>query len=157
MPDVSPPEECSSLKRWAPGGEQTALWGRLDQRVARAEDLFFMMTEPGEAQSGGWTRLADGRPSDVLCGALFLDVWPPAVFSRTLQAGEAGAPTLEFTVHWRNPVPPGWLLVRTWTDLYAGGYVDEKGELWSTAGVLLAESRQLARYLPLPREQPASS
>jgi acyl-CoA thioesterase len=153
-PDVPPPEKCSVVKRWALEGESTTLFGRLEQRVARSNDFFFFMSEPGEAEAGGWTRLADGRPSDVLCGALFLDVWPPAVFSRTLRAGVAGAPTLELTVHWRNAISPGWLYVRTKTDLYAGGYVDEKGELWSQDGILLAESRQLARYEPLGGEEP---
>ncbi|MGH9172400.1 MAG: thioesterase family protein [Acidimicrobiales bacterium] len=149
-PDVPPPDKCSALKRWTPEGESMTLMGRLEQRVARGGDVFFMSTQAGEARTGGWTRLADGRPSDDLCAPLFLDCWPPAVFSRTRRAGEGGAPTLELTVHWRNAVPAGWMYARFETDLYAGGYVDESGQLWSPEGVLVAESRQLARYAPLP-------
>jgi hypothetical protein len=149
-PDVAPAERCSLLKSWAPAGESRSLFGRLEQRVARANDVFFLRSEPGEARTGGWTRLSDGRPADALCVPLFLDCWPPAIFSRTMRAGEAGAPTLELTVHWRNVVSPGWLYARFSTDLFAGGYIDEKGELWSEDGVLVAESRQLARYVPLP-------
>ena len=50
-------------------------------------------------------------------------------------------------VHWRNPVPAGWLYARLETRQLAGGYVDEDGELWTEDGVLVAQSRQLARYV----------
>jgi hypothetical protein len=140
------PEESSSVRRLMAAGESLSLWGRLDTRVARADDMFFLRTEPGEARTGGWTRLADGRPSDVFCAPLFLDCWPPAVFSRTMRPDSSGAPTLEFTVHWRNRIPIGWLNARLHSRLLAGGYIDEVGELWSEDGVLVAESRQLARY-----------
>jgi acyl-CoA thioesterase len=140
------PDESQQVSRHNTEGEAVALWRRLDTRVAAAEDLFFFRSEPGEARTGGWTRLADGRPSDVYCVPLFLDCWPPSVFSRTMRADEIGAPTLELTVHWRNRVPPGWLNARFHTRQLAGGYIDENGELWSEEGVLVAESRQLARY-----------
>ena len=146
-PDVALPEASSAVKPMSAGSEAVALWGRLEQRVAKADDVFFLRTEPGEARTGGWTRLADGRPADALCVPLFLDCWPPAVFSRTMKPDGAGAPTLELTVHWRNRVDPGWLYARFVSDQLAGGYVDEKGELWSSGGVLVAESRQLARYV----------
>jgi acyl-CoA thioesterase len=140
------PEESSAVHRVAASAEPLALWGRLDTRIARAEDIFFLRSEPGEARTGGWTRLADGRPTDVLCVPLFLDCWPPAVFSRTMRPDEVGAPTLELTVHWRNRVPSGWLNARFHCRQLSGGYIDENGELWSADGVLVAESRQLARY-----------
>jgi hypothetical protein len=140
------PDESSSVRRVSAPGESLSLWGRLDTRIARAEDIFFLRTEPGEARTGGWTRLADRRPTDVLCVPLFLDCWPPAVFSRTMRPDGAGAPTLELTVHWRHPVPSGWLNARFHSRQLAGGYIDENGELWSEEGILVAESRQLARY-----------
>jgi hypothetical protein len=58
----------------------------------------------------------------------------------------AGAPTLELTIHWRHPVPSGWLNARVHSRQLAGGYLDENGELWSEGGIRVAESRQLARY-----------
>ncbi len=140
------PDESHPVRRHDAEGESVALWQRLDTRVAEPEDLFFLRREAGEARTGGWTRLADGRPTDVLCIPLFLDCWPPSVFSRTMRADETGAPTLELTVHWRNRVPAGWLNARFHTRQLAGGYIDENGELWSPDGVLVAESRQLARY-----------
>jgi hypothetical protein len=144
--DVPPPEASSAVRRLSAPGESVSLWNRLDTRIARADDIFFLRTEPGEAVTGGWTRLADGRPSDDLSVPLFLDCWPPSVFSRTMRTDEAGAPTLEITVHWRHRVPAGWLYARFESCQLAGGYVDESGELWSEDGVLVAQSRQLARY-----------
>jgi len=146
-PESAGPEQSSSVRRVSAPGESLSLWGRLEQRIARADDIFFLRTEPGEARTGGWTRLADGRPTDALCVPLFLDCWPPAVFSRTMRPDGAGAPTLELTVHWRNRVPSGWLNARFHSRQLSGGYIDENGELWSEDGVLVAESRQLARYV----------
>lgn len=140
------PEQSQAVRRHSAEGESVELWRRLDTRVAEAEDLFFLRTEPGEARTGGWTRLADGRPTDAFCVPLFLDCWPPSVFNRTMLADPVGAPTLELTVHWRNRVPTGWLNARFHTRQLSGGYIDENGELWSEDGVLVAESRQLARY-----------
>lgn len=140
------PDGSSPVRRVPALGDSLSLWGRLETRIARADDMFFLRTEAGEARTGGWTRLADGRPTDSLCVPLFLDCWPPAVFSRTMRPDEVGAPTLELTVHWRNRVPAGWLNARFHSRQLAGGYVDENGELWSEDGVLVAESRQLARY-----------
>jgi acyl-CoA thioesterase len=140
------PDESRPARRASASAEAISLWSRLDTRVAHPDDLFYLRSEPGEARTGGWTRLADGRPTDVLCVPLFLDCWPPAVFSRTMRPDDAGAPTLELTVHWRNRVPSGWLNARFHSRQLSGGYIDENGELWSEDGVLVAESRQLARY-----------
>jgi acyl-CoA thioesterase len=145
-PEVPGPEASSAVRRISAPGESVSIWNRLETRIARADDMFFLRTEPGEARTGGWTRLVDGRPSDALCVPLFLDCWPPAVFSRTMRPDGAGAPTLELTVRWRNRVPPGWLYARFESRLLAGGYVDEEGELWTEDGVLVAQSSQLARY-----------
>ena len=130
-------------RRSIPGA---TLWRRLDLRVSRPDDVFFLRETPGEATTGGWTRFVDGRPADALAIPLFLDCWPPAVLGRTLTMPPAGAVTLELTVHWREAPGAGWLRTRFETRLVAGGYMDEHGELWSQAGRLVAESRQLARY-----------
>ncbi|MGO9198632.1 MAG: thioesterase family protein [Acidimicrobiales bacterium] len=143
-PVVPEPGESIAVRRI---GESPTLWERLETRAAKGDDLFFLRTEAGEAVTGGWTRLADGRETDALAVALFLDCWPPAVFNRTMQADPIGAPTIEYTVHWRNRPSSQWCYGRFESKTLAGGYVDEHGELWDTSGRLVAESRQLARYL----------
>lgn len=147
-PSVPGPESSSALLRV--GGE-VPLWERVEQRVAGAEDAFFLRSEPGEAKTGGWTRLADGRPTDALAVAVFLDCWPPAVFGRTLEPDPAGAPTIEYTVHWRHRPGSDWCHASFETRAYTGGYVDEQGALFDKEGRLVAESRQLARYGGGPR------
>lgn len=142
-PAMPSPEASRPVR---PGDDHASLWDRLESRVGSPDDVFFLRSAPGEARTGGWVRLADGRQPDALVVPLFLDCWPPAIFSRTMQADGAGAPTLELSVHWRAPVPPGWLLARLETRALGGGYADEHGELWTPSGRFVAESRQLARY-----------
>jgi hypothetical protein len=60
--------------------------------------------------------------------------------------GPAAVPTIQLTVHLRAVAsavnPP--VLARVQTRTIAEGHLEETGELWSTDGLLLAESRQLA-------------
>jgi acyl-CoA thioesterase len=146
-PDVPSAADSIAVRRI---GEAPTLWERLDTRSARRQDLFFFKTEAGEAATGGWTRLADGRPTDALAIAVFLDCWPPAIFNRTMRPDPSGAPTLEYTVHWRNRPTSDWCYAWFETTTFAGGYVDENGVLFDENGVLVAESRQLARYSGAP-------
>ena len=102
-----------------------------------------------EALTGGWIRLADPQPVDDVVVAALSDAWTPAVFSRF--AERLGVPTVDLTIHFREPPPerPDWTFVRFRSVHASGGYVEEDGELWSSDGRLLAQSRQLAVELPL--------
>lgn len=144
LPAVPAPEDCLAVNRV---GEAPTLWDRLETRAATREDLFYLRSSPGEATTGGWTRLADGRQTDALAVAVFLDCWPPAVFGRTMQPDPIGAPTLEYTVHFRNRPSSSWCYARFESRTLSGGYVDEHGVAWDESGKLVAESRQLARYM----------
>jgi acyl-CoA thioesterase len=86
-----------------------------------------------------WIRFADGRPADTLTLPFIVDAAPPAV----LELG-AGSTTIELTVHVRARPAPGWLACRTYTRFVTGGYHEEDFEVWDSAGVLVAQSRQLA-------------
>lgn len=143
-PDVPPPGASIPVNR---DFEAPALWERLENRAAAAHDVFSNRSEPGEARTGGWTRLRDGRPTDALAVLVFLDCWPPAVFSRTLVADLLGAPTIEYTVHLRNRPTSDWCYALFETATLSGGYVEEDGRLFDESGQLVAESRQLARYV----------
>ncbi len=71
------PDESTPVRRFLQPGAHVSLWDRLETRVARPDDVFFLRTEAGQASTGGWTRLADDRPTDALCVPLFLDCGPP--------------------------------------------------------------------------------
>ena len=109
-------------------------------------------TGADEALSGGWMRFAEPQPLDAAALALFADAWLPAPFTRL--HGPVAAPTIDLTVHFRDPAAAPRRRrrpTRCWRlplGLAAGGFFEEDGELWSPDGVLLAHSRQLALLRP---------
>ena len=118
--------------------------GRYDLRPAIGSAPF---TAGSEALTGGWIRTTDDDPVDEILVAAFTDAWPPAVFSRMQLP--VGVPTVDLTIHFRQAPSgaPSWSLVRFRTQVAAEGYLEEDGEVWSTDGRLLAQSRQLAVLL----------
>ncbi|HEU4979040.1 MAG TPA: thioesterase family protein [Solirubrobacteraceae bacterium] len=107
-----------------------------------------------EALSGGWLRLREPRPVEAPVLAMYCDAWWPPVFTRLKTP--VPAPTIDLTVHFRNPPaataldPQDRVLAVFRTATSEGGFVEEDGELWSPDGVLLAQSRQLALLVPRP-------
>lgn len=102
----------------------------------------------GEAATATWLRPAQPETVDSCLAAALTDAWIPAVFMR-LQA-PAVVPTIDLTIHFREPLPLPTATPDDWTlGVYRSrhardGFVEEDAEIWSAAGVLLAQSRQLA-------------
>jgi len=97
------------------------------------------------ALSGGWISLRGDRAAlDAARLCALCDLWWPAVFS--LLERPAAVPTIQLTVYLRRTAHPasGPVFARFETTVIAEGHLEESGELWSAAGELLAESRQLA-------------
>ena len=108
-------------------------------------------TGAAEAITGGWMALRDDdAPLDPARLCALADLWWPAVFS--MVEGRAAVPTIQLTVYLRSVAravhPP--VFARFETRVIAEAHLEESGELWSAAGELLVESRQLA-LLPAPR------
>jgi acyl-CoA thioesterase len=111
--------------------------------------------EGGElAETGGWMRTAEPRALDAPLVAAMTDAWAPAAF---VALGRfVAAPTLDLTIHFRRPLPvPGMapedhVLGRFLSRLSVAGLWEEDGELWTPAGELIAQSRQLALVRELP-------
>jgi acyl-CoA thioesterase len=98
-----------------------------------------------EALAGGWVALrSDDAPLDPARLCALCDLWWPAVFS--VLSRPAAVPTIQLTVHLRAVAEPvaAPVLARFETLTVGEGHLEERGELWSREGVLLAESRQLA-------------
>ena len=70
------------------------------------------------------------------------DAFPPAVFNTELPVG--WVPTVELTVHVRGTPAPGPLRCAFRSRFIQDGLLDEEGEMWDSAGALVAQSRQLA-------------
>jgi acyl-CoA thioesterase len=140
-PSVPAPDEAPARPAPPPGAVDIPFRHRFDVRPAIGTPPF---TAGADAETGGWIRTRDGDPIDDLLLVALTDAWPPAIFAR-LEA-PVGVPTIELTVHLRGAPSPGseWCLVRFRTLEVGAGYLEETGEVWSTDGRLLAESRQLA-------------
>jgi acyl-CoA thioesterase len=105
----------------------------------------------GPPYTGAWIRSREPRLLDAPLAAAFLDTWFPAPFVRLERP--QGAPTIDYTVHFRSPLPPAGAtpedpyLVAFKSSIARHGFFEEDGELWSADGTLLAQSRQLALLL----------
>jgi acyl-CoA thioesterase len=98
----------------------------------------------GTARTGGWLRPAEPEPIDEVVLAAMTDAWMPPIFSRV---GEPLAvPTVDLTIHFRGvPEDPlAHCFVVFDSPVARDGYLVEHGRIYSAAGTLLAESRQLA-------------
>ena len=164
MPEVVAPEQLEPMPlgpiadRAAPAdgarlpGTGPLMRERYEQRWAVGPQPF--SGADGPATSGGWIRLArqelgdEGSAVDEHLLVAMADAWIPPIFGRITQP--VAVPTIDLTVHLRNPLPPGfddWILVVFRSSVASDGFVEEDGELWSRDGLLLAQSRQLAVVL----------
>ncbi len=148
MPEVDPPGEAPPPVTPPPGAPDIPMRHHYDTRTRLGPDR--MKGEiSDEALTGGWIRLVDPTAVDDVVLAAISDAWTPAVFANT--AEPLGVPTVDLTIHFRDR-PSGeadWTFARFRSRHASSGYVEEDGELWSSDGRLLVQSRQLAVALPI--------
>lgn len=141
-PPLDPPNQCEA-RAFDPPPEMTFLQ-RFEHRFPAGDVAQVRRGEPRDPVFTGWVRLRD-RDVDDVAVPLIADCFPPPVFAAL---GGGFAPTLELTVHWRGEPEPGWLACRFESRALGGGYVEEDGEIWTATGRLVAQSRQLSRFIP---------
>jgi acyl-CoA thioesterase len=130
-PELPPIEDCP-LRTAADSPVPVPLLQHLDVRIC----------DTGvRGEIAGWLAFSDGRPLDTLALLLVCDAFPPAAFSILPVVG--WVPTIEFTVHVRGRPAPGPVRCRFRTRFVRHGYFEEDGEVWDSAGQLVAISRQL--------------
>ncbi len=146
MPDAGEPGELHTIDPETRASRPNMLQNyRL--RPALGEPAF----SGGAPYTGAWIRSREPRLLDAPLAAALLDTWFPAPFVRLERP--FGAPTIDYTVHFRSPLPPPGAapedayLVAFRSNLARHGFFEEDGELWSADGTLLAQSRQLALLL----------
>jgi len=146
MPDAGEPGELHTFDPGAVAGAPRMLQN-YRARPALGEPAF----SGGAPHTGAWIRSREPRLLDAPLAAALLDTWFPAPFVRLERP--FGAPTIDYTVHFRSPLPPPGAapedayLVAFRSNLARHGFFEEDGELWSADGTLLAQSRQLALLL----------
>lgn len=128
-------------------GPRPELMSRLAIRIYPGDEGFRTGSPTGEARIRGWFAFADGEPIDAVGLLLVADSFPPPVFNTDLPV--AWVPTVELTVHIRGVPAPGPLRCSFRSRFVHDGLLDEDGEIWDSAGTLVAQSRQLA-LMPRP-------
>lgn len=149
LPDVAAPASETPVIEAPPGAADIPMRKHYEMQSRLGPDRWSGEIAD-EAVTGGWIRLAEPEPVDDVVVAAITDAWAPAIFNRTLD--RLGVPTIDLTIHFRD-VPPArhdWSFVRFTSRQASDGYVEEDGEVWSSDGRLLAQSRQLAVELPIP-------
>jgi acyl-CoA thioesterase len=124
---------------------------------------------------GGWLALVEPRPLDALALAFFSDALFSPPFIRLRE--RATTPTIDLTIHFREPLPrtagsalhaadlergaadpearaadpdsDGRCFARFHSTLVHQGFFEEDGVIWAADGTVLAQSRQLAIVLAL--------
>lgn len=146
MPEVPTPEQSFEIPKT--GENIPAFLGNFDMRACFGSLPF---TGHHEAVVGGWYRLNEPQVADAIVMATLLDAWAPAVFPKATEM--VVCPTIDLTMHFRTPLPvdgatpDDYYLGRFSSKLSRQGFFEEDGELWSSDGSLIAQSRQLALAL----------
>lgn len=144
---VPPRDQCAARAPFDPaGGEDDPGFVARVALAIRPDDLGFTTGAPtGTPEVQGWFAFPDQAPDDVLdaCAVIVAtDAFFPPVFN--LGGAFAWVPTVELTVHLRATPVAGPLQARFYNTVVSGGLLNEDGELWDSAGNLVAQSRQLA-------------
>lgn len=141
-PPLAPPPAAVPAVDGANVPGAPAIFGRVNFRPTFGPAIF---SGGEEAVTGGWAAIGDDDcPLDAARLCALCDLWWPPLFGRLSRP--AALPTLQLTVYLRDTtervLPP--VLARFTTTTIREGHLEERGELWSADGELVAESEQLA-------------
>jgi acyl-CoA thioesterase len=139
-PQLPPWEECVPRDR-RQGAVTVPMMDRIAVRLHPEHTGFVTGDRRGVAELAGWFGFVDGRPVDTLALLMVCDAFPPAVFHLDMPPG--WVPTVEYTVHVRGVPAPGPVRCVFRSQFVQGGFLNEDGEVWDSAGRLVAQSRQL--------------
>jgi len=149
-PEVPPLDEAFKVP--SEGPNIPPFLGNFDMRWSMGAAPY---SGAAEAIVGGWFRLEEPQVADDIVVATYIDAWPPVMFPIVTEP--IVAPTLDLTIHFRRELPlegaapEDFFIGRFYSHMSHQGFFEEDGELWTSDGVLIAQSRQLALSLPLER------
>ncbi|HEY4333044.1 MAG TPA: thioesterase family protein [Ilumatobacteraceae bacterium] len=139
-PDLPPIDECV-MRQPNLAAVTINIAKRLKIWLRPGDAMFQLGHKSGTALIEGWLGFVDDRPIDTLALLLAVDAFPPPVFNIDMPPG--WVPTVELTAHVRGVPAPGPVRCRFRTDFVQNGFLQEDGEVWDSAGLLVAQSRQL--------------
>ena len=121
---------------------------RYDQRYI---ENFHADQDSPQVGVAAWIRLMETQALDYPLLAAYSDALRPSVFSLAPTKEVVGpVPTIDLTLHYRSDLdeikvaPDAFCLAVCRSRFAKHGYVEEDGEVWSSCGTLLLQSRQLA-------------
>lgn len=138
-------EDTRTMERFSPTMAPSGLPRQLDMRIRPGDEGFAVERPTGRPEVAGWFAFTGQAPDDSIDAIgllLAADAFFPPLFNAGVTPG--WVPTLELTVHIRAVPSRGPIAARFHSDVIAGGLLSEDGELWDSAGTLVAQSRQLA-------------
>ncbi|MGB7859069.1 MAG: thioesterase family protein [Acidimicrobiia bacterium] len=141
-PDLPPPGDCVRAEPSKKGPLPPPFMGKVAIYLHPDDASAFSGERTGLARIRGWFRLLQEETPDPMATVLAADAFPPAVFNTNLPL--KWTPTLDLSVHIRDPRPRGWLRCQFRTRFVTGGLLEEDGDIWDEDGNLVAQSRQLA-------------
>lgn len=98
------------------------------------------------AEIEGWIQLLDGAAPTLDSLVLFADAFPPPIFNVVEPSQWGSVPTIEYSVHLKAKPAPGPIHAHFTSQRVERGFLNIDGQLRDTRGVLVAESRQLAKF-----------
>jgi acyl-CoA thioesterase len=141
-PELPPVDECVLLVPSSDSPLPPPFAGQVECHLHPDDLGYFGTTNRRSPLMRGWFRLRYTEPIDPYGMVVGSDAFPPAVFNSGLPIG--WTPTVDLTVHVRDPGPHQWLKCKMTTRFITEGWLDEDGELWDVDDNLVAQSRQLA-------------
>lgn len=141
-PDLPPVDECVRLTPSPDAPLPPPFTGQVGVFLHPDDITVSDLTRARAPTVRAWFRLLDGELIDPYGLVMASDALPPAVFNSGLPMG--WTPTIDLTVHVRDPGPHEWIRCSTTTRFINDGLLEEDGEYWDLKGNLIAQSRQLA-------------
>jgi acyl-coenzyme A thioesterase PaaI-like protein len=134
---VAPGEAPHDPNMGIPTHQHFDFWPRVGSPIERRAD---------GNRVGGWVRMRDEPVLDELTLVMINDLWVPAAY-HLWEVGHV-AVSADITTQFRGVLParvaPGEsVFVQLRTAASAGGFVDEDTEVWTAAGELLCQGRQM--------------
>jgi acyl-CoA thioesterase len=149
--DLAPLDECTAVVVGTPDGGRASVREHFDVRYDPSSIGWVSGAPTGKPQIRAWVRASDGSEPDRHLLPVVVDALPSTAFDLGV---DTWVPTVELTIHQRARPAPGWLQCAWDSTLVADGMLEEDGQIWDSAGNLVAMSRQLAL---LPRSAGSSS
>lgn len=140
MPDVPPPDECSSMTEPFAAIAPGSFFDHLERRLAVGRIALDAVDDPHPGPLGLWCRIPDHQIGTAATQAFVADIVPLAVCAAL--GVVPGGTSLDNTVRIVEPAPSEWVLLDIRAEGFHRGVGHGSLNLWSEDGRLLGVAQQ---------------